>query len=164
MWYGIYQLTEGWLWIARTTQHPHLNMCACSVMSYSFVTSWTVARQAPLSLGFLRQEYWSGLPFPPAGESSWPKDRTHLSCIVGGILHHYAASRHGAASFFYCHICCNSCGVRLGKIASKKIPTAKPGGGREDDSGWDIRCEQILQQLCMEISKGVFSICFICVF
>ena len=28
------------------------------------MTPWTVARQAPLSMGFLRQEYWSGLPFP----------------------------------------------------------------------------------------------------
>ena len=27
-------------------------------------TPWTVARQAPLSMGFSRQEYWSGLPFP----------------------------------------------------------------------------------------------------
>ena len=30
----------------------------------SIVTPWTVAHQAPLSLGFPRQEYWSGLPFP----------------------------------------------------------------------------------------------------
>ena len=30
-----------------------------------FVTPWTVARQAPLSMGFSRQEYWSGLPFSP---------------------------------------------------------------------------------------------------
>ena len=30
-----------------------------------FVTLWTVAHQAPLSVGFSRQEYWSGLPFPP---------------------------------------------------------------------------------------------------
>ena len=29
------------------------------------MTPWTVARQAPLSMGFSRQEYWSGLPFPP---------------------------------------------------------------------------------------------------
>ena len=29
-----------------------------------FGTPWTVARQAPLSMGFSRQEYWSGLPFP----------------------------------------------------------------------------------------------------
>ena len=30
-----------------------------------FVTPWTVAHQAPLSVGFSSQEYWSGLPFPP---------------------------------------------------------------------------------------------------
>ena len=30
-----------------------------------FVTPWTVASHAPLSLGFFRQEYWNGLPFPP---------------------------------------------------------------------------------------------------
>ena len=32
------------------------------------VTPWTVARQAPLSVGFSRQGYWSGLPFPPPGD------------------------------------------------------------------------------------------------
>ena len=35
---------------------------ACQV---AFVTLWTVATQAPLSMGFSRQEYWCGLPFPP---------------------------------------------------------------------------------------------------
>jgi len=34
-------------------------------VSDSFATPWTVALQAPLSMGFPRQEYWSGLPFPP---------------------------------------------------------------------------------------------------
>ena len=29
-----------------------------------FVTLWTIAHQAPMSMGFSRQEYWSGLPFP----------------------------------------------------------------------------------------------------
>ena len=33
-----------------------------------FVAPWTAARQAPLSKGFSRQEYWSGLPFPPPGD------------------------------------------------------------------------------------------------
>jgi len=33
---------------------------------------WTVARQAPLSMGFSRQEYWSGLPFPSPGDLSNP--------------------------------------------------------------------------------------------
>ena len=33
-----------------------------------FATLWTVACQAPLSMGFSRQEYWSGLPFPSPGD------------------------------------------------------------------------------------------------
>jgi len=33
-----------------------------------FLTSWTVAHQAPLSMGFSRQEYWDGLPFPSPGD------------------------------------------------------------------------------------------------
>ena len=39
-------------------------MHAKSLQSHLFVTLWTVARQAPLSMGFSSQEYWSGLPFP----------------------------------------------------------------------------------------------------
>ena len=38
-----------------------------AVMSDSFAAPGTVARQAPLSMGFCKQEYWSGLPFPPPG-------------------------------------------------------------------------------------------------
>ena len=38
--------------------------------------------QAPLSIGFSRQEYWSGLPFPSPGESSQPRDQTHISYII----------------------------------------------------------------------------------
>ena len=37
------------------------------------VTSWTVALQAPLSMGFPSQEYWSGLPFPPPGDLPDPE-------------------------------------------------------------------------------------------
>ena len=41
----------------------------CSVAQLSdYVTPWTVAHQAPLSMGFHRQEYWSGLSFPPPGD------------------------------------------------------------------------------------------------
>ena len=50
-----------------------VNHCVCCLVinSYTtlFVTPWTVAHQAPLSMGFPRQEYWSGLPFPS------PEDR-----------------------------------------------------------------------------------------
>ena len=37
-----------------------------------FVILWTVGRQAPMSMGFSRQEYWSGLSFPPPGKCSNP--------------------------------------------------------------------------------------------
>ena len=43
-----------------------------SVM-YNSVTPWTVARQAPLPMGFSRQEYWSALPFPSPGDLSHPR-------------------------------------------------------------------------------------------
>ena len=41
-------------------------MCVCVCLSrvHLFVTPWTVAHQAPLSMGFSRQEYWSELPCP----------------------------------------------------------------------------------------------------
>ena len=37
-------------------------------MSETFATPWTVAHQSPLSMGFSRQEYWCGLPFPSPGD------------------------------------------------------------------------------------------------
>ena len=43
-------------------------MSAKSLVSDSFVTLWTVALQAPLSMGFSRQECWSGLPCPSPGD------------------------------------------------------------------------------------------------
>ena len=47
----------------------HLLQWSCSVV-FNSVTPGTVARQAPLSMGFPRQEYWIGLPFYSSGESS----------------------------------------------------------------------------------------------
>ena len=44
---------------------------ACSVLSDS-ATPWTVTQQAPLSMGFPRQEYWSGFPLPPQGNHPNP--------------------------------------------------------------------------------------------
>ena len=46
-----------------------------------FVTPWTVALQAPLSMEFSRQEYWSGLPFPSPRDLLG--DQTWVSCIAG---------------------------------------------------------------------------------
>ena len=55
-----------------TTKWISYYVCACGLGRFSpvrlFATLWTVARQAPLSMEFSRQEYWSGLPCPPAGD------------------------------------------------------------------------------------------------
>ena len=49
---------------------PYACVCAQSLQSRVrlFSTLWTIARQAPLSLGFSREEYWSELPRPPPGD------------------------------------------------------------------------------------------------
>ena len=50
----------------------HAYMLSCFSHVWLFATPWTVAHQAPLSMGFSRQEYWSGLPFPPPGDLPKP--------------------------------------------------------------------------------------------
>ena len=49
-----------------------LKLSFCAVFCHSVVsdsaTPWTTAHQAPLSMGFSRQEYWSGMPCPPPGD------------------------------------------------------------------------------------------------
>ena len=68
------QLTEGWVSLDLKVK----------VKSFSrvwlFATPWIVAHQAPLSMGFSSQEYWSGLPFPSPGAmiQSW------LFCLAQG--------------------------------------------------------------------------------
>ena len=59
---------------------------SCSVVSSSSVTLWTVARQAPLSVGFPRQEYWSGLPFPSLGDLPTPGIKPGSPALTGGFL------------------------------------------------------------------------------
>ena len=46
----------------------YVGVLSCFSHVQLFATSWTIARQAPLSLGFSRQEYWSRLPYPPLGD------------------------------------------------------------------------------------------------
>ena len=51
-----------------------------------FATPWTVAYDAPLSIRFSRQEYWSGLPFPSPQNLPNPGNQTWVSCIAGGFF------------------------------------------------------------------------------
>ena len=55
-------------------------------MSDSFVVPWTAACQAPLSMGFPRQEYWSGFPFPSPGDLPDPGIELTSSAMAGGFF------------------------------------------------------------------------------
>ena len=55
-------------------------------MSDSFVTLWTVAHQAPLSLEFSRQEYWSGLPLTSPGNLPDPGIEPDSSTLADGFF------------------------------------------------------------------------------
>ena len=63
-----------------------------------------VAHQAPLSMGFSRQEYWrKWVAISSSRESSLPKDRTHVSCfscIGRWILYHYQIFLHPLSQYF----------------------------------------------------------------
>ena len=63
-------------WLMLTT--GGLGWRLCSVMSNSCDPT-DCSLPGPLSMRFSRQEFWSGLPFPAPGESSWPRDQTHIS-------------------------------------------------------------------------------------
>ena len=58
--------------VPRVETEVKLCVLSRSVVSGCSATPWTVAHQAPLSMGFSQQEYWSGLPCPPPGGLSHP--------------------------------------------------------------------------------------------
>ena len=56
------------------------------VLHDSFVTPWTVAQQVPLSIGFPRQEYWSGLPFSSPRDLPDPGIELTFFALAGGFF------------------------------------------------------------------------------
>ena len=90
------QLTRMWcvcLWLGweqSFKQKKWSKSVSHSVVSDFLWPAWTVARQAPLSMEFSRQEYWSGLPFPSPGDLPNPRDRTQVSCIKGRFFTNWA--------------------------------------------------------------------------
>ena len=59
---------------------PEQRMCTCAQSCLTLATPWIIAHQVPLSMGFPRQEYWSGFAISYSRGSSCPRDRTHISC------------------------------------------------------------------------------------
>ena len=77
-------------WVTQFSRGLFHVCCCCQLLSRVrlFATPWTVAHK-PLSMGFPRQENWSGLPFPSLGDPPH-RNRTHVSCTGRQILYHWS--------------------------------------------------------------------------
>ena len=94
---GIYlfylsQLAQPWAWVSQTVggEVIYFTVCVCARTHacmfshvWLFATPWTVAHWAPLSMGFSREEYWSGLPCPPPGDLPDPGIKSASSALAG---------------------------------------------------------------------------------
>ena len=78
-----------------------------NVQFFFLATLWTVALQAPLSMRFSRQEYWSGLPFPPPGDLPNPgiQPRSPASPALQAdslpLSYHGSVGKHTEKQFVY---------------------------------------------------------------
>ena len=77
----VWDANVAWCW-------KRLLLLSYQVVSNSFVASWTIAYQVPLSMGFPRQEYWSGLSFLLQRIYSL-RDWTWVSCFGMQVLYHW---------------------------------------------------------------------------
>ena len=82
----------GGLCTTRATWEAHARVCVLSCFScvWFFATLWTIVNQAPLSMGFSRQKYCSGLPFPTPGDLLDPGIEPMFlesPTLTGGFLH-----------------------------------------------------------------------------
>ena len=76
-------------------------MSAGLFVSDTFVTPWAVPCQAPLSMGFSRQEHWSGLPFPSPGDLPNPGIEPRSPALQADFL----PSEPPEKPIYMCHLC-----------------------------------------------------------
>ena len=93
-----------------TGQPPNENLCVCALSRVRlFATLWTAAHQALLSMGFSRQEYWSGWPCPPPGNLPNPGIELMSPALSGGF---FTTSAPGKPKQNLCSLDCQSCRLR----------------------------------------------------
>ena len=101
-------------WPERWLLERNMDVCTCvfncSVVSES-LTPWTAAHQAPLSMGFSRQEHWSGWPCPPPGDLPNPgiEPRSpHCRQILYRLSHQGGPERNISGSYSRIRISCQA--------------------------------------------------------
>ena len=75
-------------------RETHRYLCSASSVVSDCVTLWTAAQQAPLSMGFSRQEHWRGLPCPPPGDLPDPGIKPASPALAGRFSHLSAGPAH----------------------------------------------------------------------
>ena len=85
-----------WFWVSSLKNYERISsvvlshLCVCCAQLLSrvqlFAPLWTVVSQVPPSMVFSRQEYWSGLPFPPPGDLPDPGIEPTSSALAGGFF------------------------------------------------------------------------------
>ena len=122
----------------------------------TLVTPWTVVCQAPLSIGFSRQEYWSEwVAISFSRGSSWPRDRTCISCIDRRILYHWATweAPWGHENMLLAHMVERSAvwvawpwasilAGENGRGEGKKVGCVKLSQGTVSNLVWMVQCVQ----------------------
>ena len=97
-----------------------------------FATPWTVARQAPLSMGFSRQAYWSELPCPPRGDltkSGFEHRPLTSPALTGGV---FTISAYWEATMYNVNFC--------GIIFPKKLFIPSPGESSQPRDQTSVSC------------------------
>ena len=79
----------------------HICYLASKLRPTFFATTWTVALQFPLSVGFSRQEYWSALPFPSAGDLPHPRIEPRSPTLQADSLPSELPGKEGIILFFF---------------------------------------------------------------
>ena len=108
----------------------HVYMLSRFSCVWLFATQLTVACQAPPSMGFPRQEYWSGFPFPSPGELPHPEISYLLSPYLlhcRQILYYWATKKLTYNFFLSCWL--KSCSIQYTKPAmwKRRLPFPSPG-------------------------------------
>ena len=147
-------------------------MLSCFSPVLLFETPWTVAHQAPLSMGFSRQEYCSGLPFPPPGDLLDPgiKPVSHRSpALAGGFFTTSATWETLAIRFFLLFILpvmSNSLWLHGLQHPRPIRPSPSPGDcpGSCSLHQWgypasDRKCEFFLPLFCILYKTSVIKWC-----
>ena len=85
---GSQKVRHDWVTKPSTHTNEHSTHVLCLVIqsSLTLCDPWTVAPQAPMSMGFSRQEYWSEFPCPPPGDCSNPGIKPRSPALAGGFF------------------------------------------------------------------------------